>query len=132
MALAQAAWLEAGAEKIIACLDARMGEVYHAVYIRQAADWQEVKAPSLCKPDFSPALTGQDWFGVGSGWQVHADALNTHYLHQVSQTLPETLPRALMMAQLALPQFAAGLGRPAHEAAPVYIRNKVALKMSER
>jgi tRNA threonylcarbamoyladenosine biosynthesis protein TsaB len=41
-------------------------------------------------------------------------------------------PTASSIAELALPIFEADLARPAHEAAPIYIRNKVALKMSER
>ena len=36
------------------------------------------------------------------------------------------------IAALAAPLFTQGLGRPAHEAAPVYIRNKVAFTMSDR
>ncbi len=50
LAVAQMAWQETQAEKIVVCLDARMGEVYHAAFIKQSAGWLEVSAPVVCKP----------------------------------------------------------------------------------
>ncbi|MCB5185262.1 tRNA (adenosine(37)-N6)-threonylcarbamoyltransferase complex dimerization subunit type 1 TsaB [Methylobacillus gramineus] len=120
------------ADKVIACLDARMGEVYQAVYIKQAHGWQEVIAPGLYKPEAVPAVEGNGWTGVGSGWQSYASALQHGYGEQVAHTVPGAYPRAAAIAALALPAFMEGQGRPADEAAPVYIRNKVALKTSER
>lgn len=120
------------ADKVIACLDARMGEVYHAAYIRQGDHWQEVLAPGLYKPEAVPAIDGGDWVGVGSGWKAYAETLAQAYSGRVSGTLPDEFPHAAAIARLAQPQFAAGLSRPAAEAAPIYIRNKVALKTSER
>jgi hypothetical protein len=38
----------------------------------------------------------------------------------------------MAIAELAKPVFESGLGRAAREAAPIYIRNKVAFKMNER
>lgn len=121
-----------GADQVIACLDARMGEVYHAVYRREGDDWQEVMAPGLYKPEAVPAVEGTGWVGTGSGWASYADALHAAYPGQVLTTQPDRYPRAQEVVALALPVFAAGEGRPAAEAAPLYIRNKVALKTSER
>ncbi len=47
LALAQAS----GADHVIACLDARMGEVYHAVYVRESDGWQTLNEPGLYKPE---------------------------------------------------------------------------------
>jgi tRNA threonylcarbamoyladenosine biosynthesis protein TsaB len=121
-----------GAEQVIACLDARMGEVYHAVYRREGGAWQEVIAPGLYKPDAVPAVEGAGWVGTGSGWASYADVLAVVYAGQVQATQPDRYPRAQEIVALAKPVFAAGEGRPAAEAAPLYIRNKVALKTSER
>jgi len=125
-----------GAERVIACLDARMGEVYHAAYVRNGDSWVEVSAPALYKPDNVPLLEGEGWIGVGTGWAAHGDALNASYGGQVVSVLTEPLvydhPTARSIAELALPLFEAGKGRPAAEAAPIYIRNNVALKTSER
>src|SRR6267154_538104 len=45
---------EAAADRIIACLDAHMGEVYHAAYRRDGAGWEEVSVPGLYKPEAVP------------------------------------------------------------------------------
>jgi len=41
-----------GAGRVIACLDAHMGEVYHAAYRRAGAGWEEVSAPGLYRPEY--------------------------------------------------------------------------------
>ncbi len=128
LALAQEIW----AERVIACIDARMGEVYYAAYTRHGEVWEEVSAPGLYKPDDVPELPGDDWVGVGSGWATYQDSLHACYSEQISLILPKEYPHALAIAELGKPIFEAGMGLPAAQAAPIYIRNKVALKMSER
>lgn len=131
----QALAQQSGAEKVIACLDARMGEIYHAAYEKQHGEWLEVSVPALFKPEDAPKVTGSDWVGVGTGWLVYSDVLQTLYgkqLREMPSPDHHSHPTATSIAELALPTFEAGLARPAHEAAPIYIRNKVALKMSER
>ncbi|WP_137719102.1 tRNA (adenosine(37)-N6)-threonylcarbamoyltransferase complex dimerization subunit type 1 TsaB [Methylobacillus flagellatus] len=128
LALAQATT----ADRVIACLDARMGEVYHAACVRDGTGWHEVLAPGLYAPEALPAVPGSDWVGAGSGWDSYADALQGAYATQLSEVLPGRYPSAQAIAELAAPQFAAGQGLPAAQAAPLYIRNKVALKTSER
>jgi len=128
MALAEAS----GASKVIACLDARMGEVYHAAYVKDTAGWQAVLAPGLYKPDAVPALEGADWVGVGSGWQTYGEVLAEAYRGQVLSTQPALLPVASAVLTLAQPIFAAGEAKSAEHAMPIYIRNRVALKTAER
>ncbi|HZV63191.1 MAG TPA: tRNA (adenosine(37)-N6)-threonylcarbamoyltransferase complex dimerization subunit type 1 TsaB [Methylophilaceae bacterium] len=120
------------ADKVIACLDARMGEVYHAAYAKSGAGWQEASPPGLYKPEEVPLLTGEGWTGAGSGWSAYGNILNKVYTGLMSNTLPVAYPRATSIAALAEPIFEAGLGVPAAQAAPIYIRNKVALTMNER
>lgn len=128
MALAEAS----GHSRVVACLDARMGEVYHAVYLRAGAGWHTVMQPGLYKPTQLPAIEGRDWVGVGNGWAAYSDELFGCYGEQIRETMPEQYPEARAMLVLAQPQLEAGLGLPAAEAAPVYIRNRVALKTHER
>ena len=128
LALAQAN----GSEKVMVCLDARMGEIYHAAYIKNNERWDEVSAVGLSKPDAMPSLTGDGWVGVGNGWQSYAQQLETCYGSQIRQVIPDVHPQAVAIAELANPLFEAGLGLPAAKAAPIYIRNKVAFKTSER
>ncbi|MDP3678567.1 MAG: tRNA (adenosine(37)-N6)-threonylcarbamoyltransferase complex dimerization subunit type 1 TsaB [Methylotenera sp.] len=128
MALAEAS----GVSKIVACLDARMGEVYHAAYVKNSAGWQTVIEPGLYKPDAVPAVEGTDWVGAGSGWQAYSEVLSTAYSGQVETIQPALLPTAEAILKLAQPVFASGEAKSASEAMPLYIRNRVALKTSER
>ena len=131
----QALAQQSGAEKVIACLDARMGEIYHAAYEKNKGEWIEVSAPALFKPQDAPKVAGGDWVGVGTGWLVYPEVLQAVYGEQLREMpAPDhhSHPTASSIAELALSTFEAGLARPAHEAAPIYIRTKVALKMSER
>lgn len=128
LALAQ----QTDAERVIACLDARMGEVYHAAYARMGAEWQAVREPGLYRPQDVPAVEGEDWCGIGSGWLAYDEILNACYVGQVSQVTTQAFPHARDIAALAAARFAQGKAQPAAEAAPVYIRNKVALTMAER
>lgn len=121
-----------GAQKVIACIDARMGEVYFAAYEQAGEQWQAVVEPGLHKPDAVPAVSGTGWVGAGSGWQAYSDILASVYGGQLSATQPTLLPAASAILLLALPEFVAGRARPAVEAQPIYIRNRVALKTAER
>jgi len=129
---------QSGEQKVITCLDARMGEVYYAAYEKHGAKndetWHEIHVPALYKPDQVPALQGNDWVGIGTGWTAYPEALQNAYAQQLKQaSLTDNVhPTAVAIAELALPLFAAGKAKAAHEVAPIYIRNKVALKTSER
>jgi len=128
LALAEAS----GAARVIACLDARMGEVYHAVYSRQANDWITESEPLLCVPQQVPAVAGLDWRGCGSGFKAYAEPLQARYGAALASIRPELYPHAREIARLAAPRIQAGQGMAAELAAPLYIRDKVALKICER
>ncbi len=132
MALAEAS----GQQKVIACLDARMGEIYHAAFVRENGIWVETSETKVCKPQDAPILAGGDWFGVGSGWATYADKLTPIYAQNLSQSLPNILPNITPTAEailrLAQPIFEAGQAKPAIEAMPIYIRQRVALTTLER
>jgi tRNA threonylcarbamoyladenosine biosynthesis protein TsaB len=121
-----------GADKVIACLDARMGEVYHAAYKKVSGEWQVVIEPALHKPDAVPEIEGMGWVGAGSGWQTYPEQLGALYAKQLNSTLPQLLPTAGAILNLSKSVFASGNAKPASEAMPIYIRNRVALKTAER
>ena len=127
LALAQAS----GEDKVIACLDARMGEIYHAAFVRENGEWIELSKTIVCKPEAAPVLDGA-WAGVGSGWAIYGEVLSTIYAQNLNQVLPNVTPTAEAILQLSAPIFAAGSAKPASEAAPIYIRNRVALTTLER
>jgi len=121
-----------GASRVIACLDARMGEVYHAVYHNSGGDWIEMHAPGLYQPDAVPQVEGADWLGCGSGFRVHGAALARRYGGAISRIDADAVPNAAAMLRLAMRVFASGRAGDAAAAVPHYVRDKVALKASER
>src|SRR3990167_3910849 len=121
-----------GKEKVIAALDARMGEIYHAAYEKQGDDWIALSEPRLCKPEDAPLVPGDDWFGAGSGFATHGTALSERYAGQLQGTDETAVPQAAAIAALGAAQFAQGRGADAAEALPLYLRDKVALKTAER
>jgi tRNA threonylcarbamoyladenosine biosynthesis protein TsaB len=127
-ALAEAA----GDDAVIACLDARMGEIYHAAYRRVDGALQEVSAPGLYAPPAAPALPGDGWSGCGSGFAAFDDALSSVYGAQLAKRRPDISPTAEAVLRLAQPRFLRGEARDAATAVPIYLRDKVALKTSER
>ncbi|MBI1174573.1 MAG: tRNA (adenosine(37)-N6)-threonylcarbamoyltransferase complex dimerization subunit type 1 TsaB [Sideroxydans sp.] len=127
-ALAQAS----GRDKVVAALDARMAEVYHAAYERRDGAWFAVSEPSLCLPQDAPLVAGGGWFGAGSGFVAHGAQLRERYAANIVDIDEQVVPQAVAIAQLAAAQFAAGRGMDAAEALPLYLRDKVALKTSER
>ncbi len=139
LALAQSAFDKTGSPKVIACLDARMGEVYHAAYEKQDGEWITVMEPGLYKPQEVPTLgdggVGQNWVGAGSGWKTYAEILSHTYAHQLNAEFgfqPDLLPTATAILKLAEPVFSSGQAGTAEQAMPIYIRNRVALKTAER
>ena len=128
LALAQAA----GAGRAVCCLDARMGGIYHAAYDDTAGRWNAVRAPVLCAPAEAPPLPAGAWTGCGSGFAAHEAALKQRYGGQLSAIMPRLFPHARDIVRLAVHEFEQGRAVPAGQAAPVYLRDKVALKSNER
>jgi tRNA threonylcarbamoyladenosine biosynthesis protein TsaB len=123
---------QAGGTRVIVALDARMHEVYHAAYRKVLDEWQVVSDPTLCLPQDAPSVQEQDWTGCGSGFDMYPEVLRTRYEGYLNHIISGVRPDAYAMAQLAAPRFARGQGIDPADAAPLYIRNKVALKEKER
>jgi len=123
---------ESRGERIIACIDAHMGEVYHAAYVRAGSGWESIHAPGLYKPEAVPVPEGRDWIGCGDAFAAHRDRLAARLGDRVSEVRPDAVPSARAVLELAIPRFAAGEAKDAASAVPVYLRDKVALKIGER
>jgi tRNA threonylcarbamoyladenosine biosynthesis protein TsaB len=119
-------------ERVICCLDARMHEIYHAAYEKQAGGWHAVHAARVLAPAAAPKVEGREWLGCGSAFAVYRDPLVQRYGGQLSAIDASMHPRAHEVARLAAPRFARGEGGDAAAAAPLYIRDKVALKVHEQ
>jgi tRNA threonylcarbamoyladenosine biosynthesis protein TsaB len=122
----------AGDERVVACLDARMGEVYHAAFQRRHGDLREVVSPGLCRPGEVPLPEGDRWVGCGPGFAAYLEALRARYGARMSAFRDDVFPSAAAILRLAVPRFAAGEGDDAAHALPVYLRDRVALRTAER
>ena len=128
LALAQGS----GHDEVITCLDARMGEVYHAIYQRQDGQWRTLSEPGLYSPQDMPAVSGDHWAGVGSGFSAYHEQMTERYAGQLRQVDGTRFPHAQDIAALAVVMMGRGEVVAPEAAAPLYIRDKVALKTSER
>jgi tRNA threonylcarbamoyladenosine biosynthesis protein TsaB len=122
----------AGGDQVVCCLDARMGEVYHAAYARAGKGWNALQSPGLHSPGEVPLPPAGAWTGCGNGFAAHAAVLKERYDGRLSAIMPDVLPHARHIARLAVLEFEAGRATAAESALPVYIRDKVALKTHER
>lgn len=116
-------------ERVLAATDARMGEIYIAAYVREPSGWRCELEPTLCRPETAPAVHGS-WSAVGNGFEIYAAELARRYGAQIETTLTGVQADARYVAELAALPHAQWLD-PA-QAAPLYVRNKVALTLAER
>lgn len=129
LAMAEGARRELGVTRVLPAIDARMGEVYIAGYAYRDGCWHEQLAEAVSAPTAVTFSAEGDWFGCGTGWQVHGESLRAGV--QASLQLERgagRLPDARDMLTLALPALLRGEGLPAEQALPVYLRDHVADK----
>lgn len=130
-AVAQEAWTGLGREQVQVCMDARMNEVYCGLYQRRDEGWTCLRGPLVCPPDAVPWPEESGYLGVGTGFAAYA-GLQAQGERRLSGIDTGLLPHARAIAQLAAGPMARGQGLPPEAAEPVYIRDKVALKICER
>ncbi len=106
--------------KLAIALDARMNEVYWAVY----ENGQFINE-SICKPHEVPKLNA-DYLGVGTGWGAYQQALFD--ATGVDRCQAEFYPKAENLIDLALAHL--NINRPLDAGLPLptYLRNNVAQK----
>ena len=128
-ALAQAAWREHRWPRVIACLDARMREVYVAASERRDNGMASVRAASVGKPADVARPDDGEWWGAGGGFAAYPELAADLHLVASDATL---IPDAQSLAECAWPRVVAGEGVPAERAEPLYVRHRVALTSAER
>nr|WP_318381366.1 tRNA (adenosine(37)-N6)-threonylcarbamoyltransferase complex dimerization subunit type 1 TsaB [uncultured Enterobacter sp.] len=128
--MAQGAFRLCGATRVLAAIDARMGEVYWAQYERdEQGIWHGEETEAVLKPEaVRERLSGLsgEWATVGTGWPAWPDLAQDCGL-----TLTDAgvlLPAAEDMLPLACQLLAQGNTVAVEHAEPVYLRNNVAWK----
>ena len=126
LAVAEEARFQYGCTQVIAVLDARMDEVYHAhcEWSHNEGCWRTDSDFGLCKPEALQALGG--WTIAGNAQGPYGDRLAPKAHHVLA------LPTATALLRLAPALIAGGASVAASEALPRYIRDKVAQTTAER
>ena len=133
-AIAQGFFNQQDVDLSFTAMDARMNEIFWGVYQRNALGLAELLGEEAVTPA-AEIVVSQDehaGFGVGSGWAVHGDILRAKLGGKLQGVVSEVWPHAACIAQLGAYDFADGLAVPVEQAMPVYLRDKVAKKQSER
>ena len=119
--------------RVLAVVDARMGQYYSAAWQFSAGRWQASAVNALLNPD-EVVLPGawldeaQDVILAGTG----LTALWPMLKHTPNLTPQESAPTAAALLRLAPQAWADGLAVPAELAMPLYVRDKVAQTTAER
>ena len=123
---------QTGAGQVLTVLDARMAEVYWAAYQREGEGWRAVSGPQLALPESVVVPVGGEWVGAGNGFAALGAVLRPRLAAALVRIDDTLMPDAAAMAPLAAAAFARGEGMDAALAAPIYLRDKVALTTDER
>lgn len=128
--MAQGAWRKTGATRVLAAIDARMGEVYWAEYQRdERGVWHGEESEAVLKPEAVAARLAQlsgTWATVGTGWQAWPEMGTASSLDLVDGGV--SLPEAEDMLPIALHLLSLNQTVAVEQAEPVYLRNEVAWK----
>ena len=125
-ALAQQAIRKNDVAGVVACIDARMGEVYYALYANENGVAVAQSEPAVAKPDTNIIDTGRlkGWGTAGTGWDVYADILDEN--HELQHSDNSRLPLAEDMLTVV---NGAGVDPvQAEQLEPLYVRNEVTWK----
>ena len=123
---------QAGERRLLTCQDARMGEVYVAAWQQEATGWLTIVAPTVCAAAEIPLPEGDGWIACGSGFAVYGESLQARLGGKTVLVDGTRYPQAARLAELAVEEFMAGSHIDPADAVPLYVRNRVALKISER
>ena len=107
-------------EKIAVALDARMGEIYWAIY-----DQGKISKLRICNPHDVDTLD-TNFIGVGTGWDSYGDILSS--VSDVIETDLTIFPESSSLIDLALESFSKGEISDFELPQPIYLRNNVAQK----
>ena len=124
LAVAETARAEHGCTEVVAVLDARMNEVYHAPYSYREGVWLAAGDAGVCAPEALQVPAG--WSVVGNAQAAYGERLAPEALHLTA------LPTSAALLRLAPALLAAQGSQPAAAALPLYIRDKVAQTTAER
>lgn len=128
----QAIALQSAADRVFVATDARMGEVYHAAFARDATGVPELVGVHACSAPLDVEPPPGDWFAAGSAYSVWPEELAARLRGRLTGYAAELVPRAEEVARLGAIAVERGQLAAPELAAPLYVRDKVAFTTAER
>lgn len=116
--------IELGENYIFTCLDARVKEVYWAVYAVRENNIELKGSEQLCKPELVDLKLDDSCYAVGNG-MIFIEQLPAETQFLIKGYDNEVYPRASAMVKLATTYFKQGMGMKPEDFSPTYLRNKV-------
>jgi tRNA threonylcarbamoyladenosine biosynthesis protein TsaB len=117
--------------RVLSLLDARMGEVYSAAYERREGSLELQGEIRVDPPATLDLPANGDWMACGNALAAYPE-LGGRLRDAGFVLCPGVLPQAGAVAQLAALRLAQGAGIDPAQAAPLYVRDKVAKTIRER
>ena len=124
--------LQGEGDRILAAIDARMGEVYLGAFARAGDAMQALQPEAVATPAAITVSAGGAWSGIGTGFAAVDGALQARLGGQLATVDALALPHAADVARLAAPAFARGEGVAPERLEPAYLRNDVALTLAQQ
>jgi tRNA threonylcarbamoyladenosine biosynthesis protein TsaB len=124
--------MRAAGARILAAIDARMGEVYLGAFAREGDEVQVQGPEVVLAPEAAPVPEGDEWHGVGTGFAAGDGALLQHLRPCLQAVDAMALPHAADLARLASAAHARGEAVAAERVEPAYLRDHVALTLAEQ
>lgn len=125
-ALAQQAIRKNSVAGVVACIDARMGEVYYGLYANEGGLAVAQSEPAVAQPDGKLLDTTQlqGWGTAGTGWDIYADLLDEKRLlkHIDNSRLPVAEDMLTLATNASIDSVLA------EQLEPLYVRNEVTWK----
>jgi tRNA threonylcarbamoyladenosine biosynthesis protein TsaB len=123
--------LQAEGDRILAAIDARMGEIYLGAFERSDDGMHPLAGEMVARPD-AVAIPDGAWTCVGTGFSAADGALQQRLRDRIVAVDASALPHAADVAWLGAAAFARGQAVAAERVEPAYLRDNVALTLVQQ
>ncbi|GAA4998676.1 tRNA (adenosine(37)-N6)-threonylcarbamoyltransferase complex dimerization subunit type 1 TsaB [Pseudoluteimonas lycopersici] len=119
-------------QRVLASIDARMGEIYVAAFRRDGDLLVATSDEIVIAPAHYELPQGDGWIGVGTGFSAADGTLQSRFVDRFVRIDATALPHAADVARIGASAFKIGGGLAPERVEPAYLRNNVALTLAEQ
>ncbi len=124
--------LAAGPGEVWVGIDARMREMYFAAYAVTGDEARILIEPACAAPELVQPPEAGRWNAAGSAFQTYAELLVPRFAPVAASMRPDLTATAGWVARIGALEYSRGRAVDPAFAAPLYVRDKVALTTAER